>query len=90
MRAKNDGSYCELTAVLHDINPYSAACYVGYVRFVYIWSIVALGSTLFYCAMSFGIVGFDIVWLGFLLAALAPLINLRWPYDNGWLMRSLR
>lgn len=43
----------------------------------------ALSSASFYCAMSFGIVGFDIAWLGVLLAALAPLINWRWPYDDG-------
>jgi hypothetical protein len=49
----------------------------------YVWLIAALCSTLFYCATNLGVEVFDIAWLGVLLAALAPLVNRFWTYDDG-------
>lgn len=54
----------------------------------YAWLMASLGCALvynvmFYSATSFGGADFDKSWLGVLLAALAPLVNRFWAYDDG-------
>ncbi len=54
----------------------------------YAWLTASLGCALIYSAMfysttSFGGANFDKSWLGVLLAALAPLVNRFWLYDDG-------
>ncbi|MEH6529341.1 MAG: hypothetical protein V7718_05295 [Porticoccus sp.] len=56
--------------------------------FFYVLLVAALGSTVFYSVMFYSatnvdINAFDVAWLGVLLAALAPLVNRLWPYDDG-------
>ena len=56
----------------------------------YSWLFVALCFALFSCLINAGRVGlsvhvdqgFDVAWFGVLLAALAPLLNKLWVYDN--------
>ena len=54
----------------------------------HVWLVATLGSTvfygvMFYSAASVDINAFEIAWLVVLLAALAPLVNRLWPYDDG-------